>query len=76
MNIKPFLFQDGIQFKYIDYWSSAFTWGGTKPVAGDFVVVPSDMELILNESPPPLKFILIQGNQITSILHTFLSFGV
>ena len=52
-------------FQYIDLWSSNFTWGETsKPEEGDFVVIPSDMTVLLDESTPVLKFILIQGGKL------------
>ena len=36
----------------------------SKPVEGDFVVIPSDMTVFLDESPPVLKFILIDGGKL------------
>ena len=42
-----------------------FTWGGiSKPETGDFIVIPSDMTVLLDESTPVLKFILIQGGKL------------
>ena len=64
LSIYPIL-QENADFQYIDLWSSQFTWGGTsKPEEGDFVVIPSDMTVLLDESPPVLKFILIQGGKL------------
>ena len=50
-------------FQYVDVWSSRFTWGGLDPPGeGDFVVIPSDMTVLLDTNTPVLKILLIQGN--------------
>lgn len=43
------------------YWSNPATWGGTKPAAGDTVVVPAGMNLVLDESTPALGVVTIEG---------------
>ncbi|XP_052805044.1 fibrocystin-L-like isoform X2 [Mya arenaria] len=52
-------------FSYIDVWSSTFTWGGGPlPEAGDMVVVPTGMTLLLDMDTPILAFLLIQGGKL------------
>ena len=56
-------------FQYIDVWSSRFTWGGLEPpIAGDFVVIPSDMTVLLDIDTPILKLLLIQGINIIVVI--------
>lgn len=42
-------------------WSDASIWGGTKPVAGQDVVIPADWHLILDENTPSLGGITLLG---------------
>jgi cell migration-inducing and hyaluronan-binding protein len=43
-------------------WSDPATWpGGQVPVAGAAVVIPSDLNVLLDVSPPPLTSLMIQG---------------
>ncbi|KAL4228553.1 Fibrocystin-L [Mactra antiquata] len=52
-------------FSYIDVWSSSFTWGGGPlPEAGDFIVIPSGMTILLDTDTPVLSFLLIQGGKL------------
>lgn len=52
-------------FSYIDVWSSNFTWGGGPlPQAGDFVIIPAGMTLLLDTDTPVLSFLLIQGESL------------
>ena len=52
-------------FSYIDVWSSNYTWGGAAPpAAGEFVVIPAGMTLLLDTDTPVLSFLLIQGGQL------------
>ena len=44
-----------------ELWSNPNTWGGTKPVAGDLVNIPADKYIILDESPPALGGLTIDG---------------
>jgi len=47
---------------YVDVWSSNFTWGGEAPPGeGEFVVIPPGQLLLLDQSTPVLKMLLIQG---------------
>lgn len=58
-------FQDNTDFWYVDAWSSNFTWGGAAPPGeGEFVVVPQGQLLLLDESTPVLKMILIDGGEL------------
>ncbi|CBY32974.1 unnamed protein product [Oikopleura dioica] len=54
------------RFEVIDNWSEQWTWGCTdidpcKPVAGDLVEIPEGAKILLDESTPILKAILISG---------------
>ncbi len=42
-------------------WSDPATWGGTKPVAGQAVTIPAGEHIILNENPPQLAGLTING---------------
>jgi G8 domain/Right handed beta helix region len=42
-------------------WSDEGFWGGKKPVAGSHVLVPAGVSLILDESPPKLASLTVQG---------------
>ena len=42
-------------------WSDRATWGGSKPVAGAAVLVPSNMKIVLDENTPPLGDLTIEG---------------
>ena len=42
-------------------WSDPTTWGGHKPAAGDTVVIPAGRHIILDEDPPPLAGLTIDG---------------
>lgn len=52
-------------FDYIDVWSSPFTWGGGPlPQAGEFIIIPAGMTLLLDMDTPILSFLLIQGKVV------------
>ena len=54
-----------VTFEYVDLWSSRYTWGGgSLPVEGDFVIVPSGQTLVLDIRTPVLKILLIQGGSL------------
>ncbi|CBY18098.1 unnamed protein product [Oikopleura dioica] len=62
---------DAAKFWYVDRWSSIFTWGCTeltnctgKPVDGDIAVIPWNQTVLLDESTPLLKVLLIQGGTL------------
>ena len=62
---KGFAVSDGIEFYYVDLWSSLYTWGGTSlPVEGDFVIIPAGQTLVLDIATPVLKILLIQGGEL------------
>ena len=49
-------------FSYIDLWSKKTSWGGNPPpIAGDSVVVPPNVHLVLDVSPPPLVMMTVYG---------------
>lgn len=43
-------------------WSDPVTWGGTKPVAGQHVIIPEGMQVILDENTPALGGLTINGS--------------
>ena len=45
-------------------WSSPDTWGGEKPSAGETVRVPEDTTVVLDESPPELSSIIVDGGTL------------
>ncbi|XP_033758550.1 fibrocystin-L-like [Pecten maximus] len=57
--------QTNAGFNYYDVWSSEHSWGGNgKPVAEDFVVIPEGQTILLDETTPVLKMLLIQGGTL------------
>lgn len=49
-------------FQYADAWSASTTWGGGKPPAeGDSVLIPANMTVFLDESPPVLNLMIVEG---------------
>ncbi|KAJ8026005.1 Fibrocystin-L [Holothuria leucospilota] len=57
--------QDNADFFYIDVWSSIYTWGGNDPpVEGDFVIIPEGQTILLDESTPVLRILLLQGGHM------------
>ncbi|KXZ49223.1 hypothetical protein GPECTOR_22g814 [Gonium pectorale] len=66
------VFQDGrgncrgnVSYQYIDLWSRNSTWGGG-PLPGleDSVVIPSNVTVLLDISPPKLYLLVLQGNLV------------
>ena len=52
-------------FYYIDRWSSKWTWGGTgTPMEGEYIVITNGQTILLDESTPNLKFLLIKGGTL------------
>ena len=52
-------------YRYVDLWSSNFTWGGlAPPVEGDFVVVPKGQTLSIDVDTPILSMLLIEGGSV------------
>ena len=52
-------------FYYIDRWSSIWTWGGTgTPMEGEYIVITNGQTILLDESTPTLKFLLIKGGTL------------
>ncbi|MEQ8822337.1 MAG: G8 domain-containing protein [Sumerlaeia bacterium] len=45
-------------------WSDPATWGGTKPQAGDVVTIGHAMNVLLDESPPDLNGLMIEGSLV------------
>ena len=52
-------------FYYIDRWSSIWTWGGLgTPLEGEYIVITNGQTILLDESTPTLKFLLIKGGTL------------
>ncbi|OCT77100.1 fibrocystin-L [Xenopus laevis] len=56
---------DNADFLYIDVWSSRYTWGGdTPPDEGSLAVITKGQTILLDQSTPVLKMLLIQGGSL------------
>uniref|UniRef100_A0A7N4NVE6 Fibrocystin-L n=1 Tax=Sarcophilus harrisii TaxID=9305 RepID=A0A7N4NVE6_SARHA len=56
---------DNADFLYIDVWSSNFSWGGqSPPEEGSLVVITKGQIILLDQSTPVLKMLLIQGGSL------------
>ncbi|XP_043922184.1 fibrocystin-L [Protopterus annectens] len=56
---------DNADFFYIDVWSSIYTWGGLPPPdEGSFAVITEGQTILLDQSTPVLKMLLIQGGKL------------
>ncbi|MEE6507574.1 hypothetical protein FKM82_026763 [Ascaphus truei] len=56
---------DNADFFYIDVWSSKYTWGGESPPdEGTFAVIAKGQTVLLDQSTPVLKMLLIQGGSL------------
>ena len=54
-----------ITYKYVDRWSSPFTWGGMHPPAkGESVYIQAGQTVLLDTSTPVLNLVLIEGELI------------
>ena len=66
----------GAFFEYIDVWSSEASWGANPPpIDGDFVVVPSTQNIVIDVETAILKMLLIDGKfkiMFPSILYILL----
>ncbi|KAM4704928.1 fibrocystin-L [Rhinophrynus dorsalis] len=52
-------------FFYIDVWSSKYTWGGESPPdEGSLAVITKGQTILLDQSTPVLKMLLIQGGTL------------
>eukprot|EP00039_Didymoeca_costata_P018192 m.332487 g.332487 ORF g.332487 m.332487 type:complete len:4620 (+) comp16956_c0_seq1:136-13995(+) len=50
------------RFRYLDRWSQLNTWlDDQPPLKGDFVSIPEDQAILLDESPPQLLALVVQG---------------
>ena len=59
------LFQGGVEFSYIDLWSSPWTWGGGEiPQEGDMVVIKEGHTVLLDINTPILNTILVDGKNV------------
>ncbi|XP_012578380.1 PREDICTED: fibrocystin-L [Condylura cristata] len=57
--------QDNADFLYVDAWSSNFSWGGkSPPEEGSLVVITKGQTILLDQSTPILKMLLIQGGTL------------
>lgn len=51
-----------VRYRYLDRWSALTTWlDDQPPVHGDFVTIPEDQTILLDESPPQLSVLLVLG---------------
>ncbi|XP_032616164.1 fibrocystin-L [Hylobates moloch] len=56
---------DNAGFLYVDAWSSNFSWGGkSPPEEGSLVVITKGQTILLDQSTPILKMLLIQGGTL------------
>ncbi|KAM5281038.1 fibrocystin-L [Ctenodactylus gundi] len=56
---------EGADFLYIDAWSSNFSWGGKPPPEeGSLAVITEGQIILLDQSTPILKMLLIQGGTL------------
>ncbi|KAM8966821.1 LOW QUALITY PROTEIN: fibrocystin-L [Pelodytes ibericus] len=56
---------DNADFFYIDVWSSQYTWGGLSPPdQGSLAVITKGQTILLDQSTPVLKMLLIQGGSL------------
>ncbi|KAK3107254.1 hypothetical protein FSP39_010348 [Pinctada imbricata] len=52
-------------FSYYNVWSSTYSWGGGNPPgAGELVVIPQGMTILLDQDTPVLEMLLIQGGKV------------
>ena len=62
---KGYAISDGVEFFYVDLWSSNFTWGGGPlPEAGDFIVIKRGQTVYLDTVTPVLSIVLILGGSL------------
>ena len=53
---------NGLQFDYIERWSSSTTWGGLPPPAdGESVWIPAGMKVLLDVPTAKLDLVVIVG---------------
>ncbi|XP_072925977.1 LOW QUALITY PROTEIN: PKHD1 like 1, tandem duplicate 1 [Hemitrygon akajei] len=56
---------DFADYYYVDVWSSRYTWGGqSPPEKGSLVVITKGQTILLDQSTPVLKMLLIQGGSL------------
>ncbi|MBZ3876694.1 Fibrocystin-L [Sciurus carolinensis] len=56
---------DNADFLYVDAWSSNFSWGGkSPPEEGSLAVITKGQIILLDQSTPILKMLLIQGGTL------------
>jgi hypothetical protein len=57
---------NGLVYRYASFWSSSTTWGGNfAPMAGDSVVIPIGLNLLVDvQSTPILNTIDVEGSLI------------
>ena len=63
--LADYIDENYAEFYYIDRWSSPWTWEGRgTPLEDEFIVVSEGQTILLDESTPKLKFLLIQGGTL------------
>ena len=59
---------ESLTFWYIDRWSSPYNWGcddnSCKPKEGEIIVNPEGQVILLDETTPRLKVLIIDGGQM------------
>lgn len=59
------LLQENPDFLYVDVWSSNASWGGKPPPEeGSLAVITEGQIILLDQSTPILKMLLIQGKLV------------
>lgn len=54
-----------VQFQYMDFWSSLWTWGGENPPEADTIVsIDSGVTIFLDTSTPILKALVIDNSTL------------
>uniref|UniRef100_A0A8C5QTU9 Fibrocystin-L n=1 Tax=Leptobrachium leishanense TaxID=445787 RepID=A0A8C5QTU9_9ANUR len=63
--LTPVVYDVKNDFFYIDVWSSKYTWGGESPPDEGFLaVITQGQTILLDQSTPVLKMLLIQGGAL------------
>lgn len=74
LQLPIFSLQDeNSKFFYIDLWSSVYTWGDQPvPSEGQLVLVEEGMTVLIDESTPVLKMLLLDGMALLSWLSHYI----
>ena len=50
----------------VQRWSNSSTWAGKEPTSGASLLIPQGQAVLLDESPPPLKMLMVEGVLLAS----------